>query len=145
MAKLSFKHTIFPNSSTSIRFETRAKLSFISFIVSWLSSVSNLAEQFFNFSSSFSKSSFVIIFDKIFADLFIIFALSEKVSTTSHKMRGASAFFTSFFPSSFLHILSTIVSPLKTEYASPFSQHFLMVISKLGIIPFLIKISLPFF
>ena len=145
ISKFWGKQTIFPNSSTSIRLETKAKLSFASFIISWLSSLSNLSEHCLNFSSNSSKSVFVIILAKIFADLLIIFALSEKFSTTSQRICGASASFTSFFPSSFLHILSTTISPLKTAFPSPLSQHFLTFINILGTIPFLIKNSLPVF
>ena len=145
ISKLFGKQTIFPNSSTSIRLETKAKLSFASLMISWLSSLSNLAEQFLNFSSNSSKSLLVIILAKIFADLLIILALSEKFSTTSHSIWGASASFTSFFPSSFLHILSTTISPLKTALLSILSQHFLTFIKILGTIPFFIKNSLPVF
>ena len=128
-----------------MRLETKAKLSFASFIISWLSSLSNLSEQFFNFCSNSSKSLLVIIFASILADLLIIFALSEKFSTTSQSIWGASASLTSFFPSSFLHILSTTISPLKTALASPLSLHFFTFIRILGTIPFLIKNSLPVF
>ena len=145
ISKFVGRQTILPKSSTSIRFETKAILSFISLITSGLSDLSNFAEQFFIFPSKFSKSFFVIIFAKIFADLLIIFALSEKFSTTSHRIFGASAFLTSVFPSSFLQMLSTTISPLKTEPPSSLSQHFFTFFNILGTIPFLIKNSLPVF
>ena len=70
-------HTIFPYSSTSMIFETNAKLLFNSFIISWWSLLSNSLEQFLNFSSNLSKSFFVIILAKILADLLIILAFSR--------------------------------------------------------------------
>ena len=86
-----------------------------------------------------------MILVRIFADLFIILALSENVSTTSHKMTGASASFTSFFPSSFLHKLSTTINPFETALASALLQHFFSVVRILGTIPLFIRKSLPFF
>ena len=145
ISKLSGWHTILHKSSTSIRLDTKAESSLISSMISCLSSVSNFLEFPFNFSRSFSKSDLVIIFVKILADLFIILAFSEKVSRTSHNIRGASASFTSFLPSSFLHKLSTTINPLDTALASALIALFLMVVRILGTMPLLIRKSLPFF
>ena len=145
ISKLLGWHTIFRSSSTSIRLETKAESSLISSMISCLSSVSSFLEFAFSFSRSLSKSDLYIIFVKILADLFIIFALSEKVSTTSHKIKGASASLTSFFPSSFLHKLSTTINPFETAFPSALAQHFFMVVRILGTIPLLMRKSLPFF
>ena len=145
ISKLFGWHTILHKSSTNIRFETKAESSLISSMISFLSSVSNFLEFAFNFSRSLSKSDLTIILVNILADLFIIFALSEKVSTTSHKIKGASASLTSFFPSSFLHKLSATINPFETAFASVRFEHFFIVVRILGTIPFLIRNSLPFF
>ena len=128
-----------------MRLDTRAESSLISSMIFWLSSVSNFFEFSFNLSRSFSRSDFVMIFVNIFADLLIIFGLSEKVSSTSHKIFGASASLTSFFPSSFRHKLSTTINPFETAFASPLCVHFLIVARILGTIPLLTRKSLPFF
>ena len=114
-------------------------------MISCLSSVSNFSEFAFSFSRSFSKSDLFIIFVKILADLFIILVLSGKASSTSHKIKGASASLTSFFPSSLRHKLSTTINPFDTAFASARLAQFLIVERILGTIPRLIKKSLPFF
>ena len=146
ISKLLGWHTILQSSSTNIRLDTKAESSFISSMISFLSSwFSNFSEFVLRFSRSLSKSDLYIIFVKILADLFIILGLSEKVSKTSHKIKGASASLTSFFPSSFRHKLSTTINPFETAFASGIFAHLFIVVRILGTIPRLIKKSLPFF
>ena len=124
ISKFSGKVTVFASSSTSIRFETKPTESLISSTIGLSSLLSNFFEHSFNLANSFSRSSLVIIFAKILADLLIILSFSLKFSTTSHKISGALASFTSFLPSSFLQRLSTTISPLWTAAGSPDSEHF---------------------
>ena len=75
----------------------------------------------------------------------MILVFSEKVSTTSQRITGASASLTSFFPSSLRHKLSANVKPLMTALASERLPHFFIVVKILGTIPLLTIKSRPFF